>query len=305
MLVKHLKQRQEAFKLMELDALLAAERNDVTQLMRDLEMMLTLANSLEREPILISVLVRLRGITMAARVTQLIAQSAKVSEAQLSKVRRVWDFPPVREQMVKALWLERWVIRDLFSRPSSYFWSVLETDDGPGPNLGLQILRLSGAAKVDELNHLEKVRELQLLMSQPSTFGQHGALERLMAETKLGPLNGISDVKLVSRAFLPGVYKASDRVIRGEATVQLVHLGLSVTEYLRKYDKFPESLGKVDGRDRGSLRTDPFTGIEFIYVAEEDGVLIYSVGPNGIDERGVTFEKAKVDDFGFHVGRAN
>ena len=105
--------------------------------------------------------------------------------------------------------------------------------------------------------------------------------------------------------FLPGIYKANERVITGEATVELVKLGLNVAENYRAKGTFASGLQEVSGTTNRVSKIDPFTGREFIYVAEEDGVLIYSVGPNELDERSVTFEKAKVDDFGFHVGRAN
>ena len=104
---------------------------------------------------------------------------------------------------------------------------------------------------------------------------------------------------------LPAVYRASERVIRAETTVNLVKLGLNVAEDYRAKGKFAAGLQDALGTSNQLSTIDPFTGIEFMYVVEEDGAVIYSVGANGVDERGVTFEKAKVDDFGFHVGRAN
>ena len=305
MLLKHLKDRQDAWRLIELDALFAAEQKNAERLMRALEMMLTLANSVEREPIMISVLVRVRGIAMAGRVTQLILQSETLSAAQFDKLRALWRFPPVREHFVKSLALERWVIQDLFTRPSSYISSVIEQEDGPGVNLLWQLYHVSGMAKADELNHMEKVRELQLLMSQSPSFEQHQYVQSLAGKLKQDRSGGTSEAKAVSRMFLPGIYKANERVITGEATVELVKLGLNVAEDFRANGTFAERLSDQSGTTNRVSKIDPFTGREFIYVADEDGVLIYSVGPNGLDERSVTFEKAKVDDFGFHVGRAN
>ena len=304
MLLKHLKENGDAFKLIELNALFAAEEKDTARLMRDLEMMLTLANSVEREPTMISALVRLRGITMAARITQLVVQSEKLSDAQFKRLRALWNFPPVREHFARSLAMERWVVRDLFTRPSAYFWSVIDEKDGAGMNLIWQFYKISGRAKADELNHMKKIRELQILMVQPPSHEQYDAVQSFVAQLEQERAKGVRRLKLVSGMFLPGVYKASERVIRAEATVNLVKLGLNVAEDYRAKRKFPAELQNVSGATNQLATIDPFTGSEFMYVVEDDGALIYSVGPNGIDERGVTFEKGKVDDFGFHVGHA-
>ena len=228
MLLKHLKDRQEAFRLIELDALFAAEQKDLTRLFRDLEMMLTLANSVEQEPILISVLVRVRGISMGSRVTQLILQTEKLSDPEFARLRALWNFPPIREHFVRSLALERWVVGDLFTKPTSYIASVTEQEDSPGLNLLWQVYKISGFAKVDELNYMNRVRELQVLMSEAPTYGQHQKVQSLVAKLKQERSGRRSDGKVLSRMFLPGIYKASDRVIQAEAMVELVKLGLNI-----------------------------------------------------------------------------
>jgi hypothetical protein len=85
----------------------------------------------------------------------------------------------------------------------------------------------------------------------------------------------------------------------------MVMLGLDVAENLKRTGKHPGTLQELGGTTTRVSRMDPFSGEEFIYIVEEEGAVIYSVGYNGRDDRGETLQKAKVDDFGFHVGRAN
>jgi len=50
--------------------------------------------------------------------------------------------------------------------------------------------------------------------------------------------------------------------------------------------KYPEALDDLLGRFISGIPLDPFSGEPFRYVLEERGYLLYSVGPNGIDEEG-------------------
>ena len=48
----------------------------------------------------------------------------------------------------------------------------------------------------------------------------------------------------------------------------------------------PDALDDLRGRFLDEIPLDPFSGEAFRYVVESEGFLLYSVGPNGIDEEG-------------------
>jgi len=74
---------------------------------------------------------------------------------------------------------------------------------------------------------------------------------------------------------------------RQEADVLLLRLIFALEAYHRDNDgKYPEALGDLLGRTIDEMPLDPFSGEAFRYVLEEPGFLLYSVGPNGIDEDG-------------------
>lgn len=71
-----------------------------------------------------------------------------------------------------------------------------------------------------------------------------------------------------------------------EAHLDLARLGLLVEQYHGRHAAYPDSLEAVaDGLGRG-IPVDPFTGEPFLYRPREDGFVLYSVGPNCVDDGG-------------------
>ena len=74
---------------------------------------------------------------------------------------------------------------------------------------------------------------------------------------------------------------------RQEAEVFLLRLMFALEAYHRdNAQKYPEALDDLLGRYIDEIPLDPFSGEPFRYILEERGFLLYSVGPNGIDEDG-------------------
>jgi hypothetical protein len=76
-------------------------------------------------------------------------------------------------------------------------------------------------------------------------------------------------------------------------------IGLKI--YKERYGKYPEKIQLLAPEILPSLPYDPFTGKEFIYKKEKDGVLIYSLGENEKDDNGIFDRKTKKDDIGWKL----
>ena len=70
-----------------------------------------------------------------------------------------------------------------------------------------------------------------------------------------------------------------------------VGVGIACERYRLKHGRWPKSLD--DLADFGFAKTpvDPFDGQPLRYLIEADGVIIYSVGKNGIDDGGDTHRR--------------
>jgi len=77
---------------------------------------------------------------------------------------------------------------------------------------------------------------------------------------------------------------------------------LALRIYKNKYGKYPEKLQSLVPIILPSLPLDPFSGKNYIYRKKKNGFIIYSVGPNGKNDKGERNHKSK-DDISFKILR--
>ena len=69
-------------------------------------------------------------------------------------------------------------------------------------------------------------------------------------------------------------------------SIALTRLIFALEAYHRDRSNYPEALDELLGHYIDEMPFDPFSGVPFRYITEPEGYLLYSVGPNGIDEDG-------------------
>ncbi len=92
----------------------------------------------------------------------------------------------------------------------------------------------------------------------------------------------------------------SDRLLSYRARLRLGRVGLALEAHRSHLGAYPRSLGEL--RLPESVLIDPFTGTPFLYRSSSAGVLVYSVGANGSDERGRERMKGR-GDIAWRVGK--
>lgn len=53
----------------------------------------------------------------------------------------------------------------------------------------------------------------------------------------------------------------------------------------------PKSLTELEGRELKAIPKDPYNDRDFIYLPGKDRYILYSVGPNGVDDGGFVNDK--------------
>ena len=102
---------------------------------------------------------------------------------------------------------------------------------------------------------------------------------------------------LMAKALLvPGVTLCSGEA-RNDAVLGNAILAIGVRIYKQRHGSYPASLSDLVPGTISVLPKDPFTGDDYVYRRRRDGVLIYSLGPNGRDDGGVPRKKHSKDDF--------
>ena len=69
-----------------------------------------------------------------------------------------------------------------------------------------------------------------------------------------------------------------------------------ISAYRQQYGTYPDSLAALGVAD---YAVDPFSGNEFVYSRDGDNFTLYSLGDNGLDDRGVHDPKAETNDLVF------
>jgi hypothetical protein len=82
---------------------------------------------------------------------------------------------------------------------------------------------------------------------------------------------------------------------RGQALNDLVRLHYAIRAFQLTEDRLPKSLEELVPRELKSIPKDPFNDQDFVYQPGKDRYLLFSVGPNGVDDGGVEEVKDQGD----------
>ena len=77
---------------------------------------------------------------------------------------------------------------------------------------------------------------------------------------------------------------------------------IAVERFRRRHGKLPERLGQLVPEFLPKVPDDPYTGEPLRYLIEENGYVVYSVGPDGVDDGGKS-DDSRGPDLVFRVSR--
>ena len=99
--------------------------------------------------------------------------------------------------------------------------------------------------------------------------------------------------ELFRSILIPAVRMAAAQTAKRDEDWQLVQVALALAAHKAEKGKFPEKLADLSPAYIKAVPSDEFTGLPLKYSRTEAGYLLYSVGPNRIDDGGVEDLKAK------------
>lgn len=78
---------------------------------------------------------------------------------------------------------------------------------------------------------------------------------------------------------------------KAQAATELLRLHYAIRAFNLVENRLPNSLSELAGRELKTVPADPFGNGEIVYVPGKDRYILYSVGPNGVDDGGVQNER--------------
>ncbi len=103
--------------------------------------------------------------------------------------------------------------------------------------------------------------------------------------------------------LMPAIIPVDRAHVRGVVMTQLTPIAMELEKRYIADGKFPDSLdviaNEMSKRD-ANWNIDPFTGKSFFYKKEKNGYRLYSLGANGVDNKGEFSNGIDQDDTGIH-----
>jgi hypothetical protein len=107
------------------------------------------------------------------------------------------------------------------------------------------------------------------------------------------------------RVLVPSLIHVSRSYRRNQANLRCAAIGVSAEQYRLKHNEWPATLEElVKAKLLETVPVDPFDGRPLRYKTLPDGVVIYAVGEDGVDNGGVLNRSHRFQqgtDFGFRL----
>jgi hypothetical protein len=278
-LLRRGQQARALTRMLVLEAQVRAHRGDWPGAVRSIRDMHRLAESLKLEPCLVSQLVRYAIDGIARGTLQDFMQSEDCSVDDLASLQQVFQSIDYSEGLERAMLGERAMgvslfqdtasLRELFpAAPAALVNLVPRGDD-----LALLVEFMSRHVEAARVDGPERLREFDAVDDDiQSTLGN------------LGPVGKVR--YMFSALTLPAVSMTATVEARGTAGNRAAAAVIAAERFRKKHGRLPKGLEELVPEFLPEVPVDPFTGEPMKVTIEDDKLTVYSVGENGVDERG-------------------
>ncbi|MCF7972799.1 MAG: hypothetical protein K9N55_03180 [Phycisphaerae bacterium] len=258
------------------------------------ETMARFAEASREEPLLINQLVRIAQINVVLEAIETLCRTSIPSKAQAVTLDHLFISFASREPMAKALDGERLICDSTIfgSRDRTQLYRVLEMPGDSERFLLAAYMRLARPVLLaDRAYYLRVMDTVSRLYETP-----YASLTKTAFDITEDP----PACYLITRMFLPAYYRVYELNTTMVARLRITKIGLDLIEHRQAQDTFPDTL-KDWPQD---VIEDPFTGASLIYHKEANGFLLYSLGPNKVDDDGQVNTKDKREgDIAWHYSQ--
>ncbi len=263
------------------DAMLACHRGDAQRATDSILAGLSTGWALHDDPTMIAHLVRQACDAITTLAIEDTLARIDLNEMQLSRIASALNRIEYRHQRRSILIAERAIDSDLFQTGLVYEASgmsgaerftrkVLSTDQYDQ----LQLLDyLTGMLDVTALAEQEQIAAAQAVDAPFDTREKNDSLYRWAT--------------IGAQELFGATLRVIELSVKAQAQIDLAKIGVAIERYRLAHGQLPDSLNDLTPDLMKSLPIDPFSGKPYIYRKLEPGYVVYSVGEDGTDARGV------------------
>lgn len=293
MLIPHdLMIKREASRL-EIGAMLSTTDGESNAAIDQIETTITLANTLKDEPCLISQLVRIACLHIALDAAEEFLKSVRSDKQQLDRLVTLIESLKLQRGFYLAMLHERATDDEVFDQPVDKLGApeVGESSDEPIWNrfrrprtMNNPSINRLGVFSLDErlmLETFDRVIDLSRKGTSDNLLKCGTIFREAAAKADRFP------PKLFTGLLMPPP-NAARKFVSIEARRRCALLAIEVERRrLENGGRLPEDLNAIIASNPNLPATDPFDGKPLRYRVLPDGFVVYSVGPDGLDQQGV------------------
>ena len=273
---RHLAPMRRLAQLLRAQALIDAKAGKMDEALWSTGLAFKLSDSLKDEPNLISQLVRISVVGIAARTFTEVLEYGRIDEPQARRLYGTLSGINMDTSMVTAMQGERALGLLAFQgvRKNSPFWRSVE-DSGTLPRV-VHTWFWRPMLYADEMYYLRRANETVSRMNLPfREFRKHPSTFSNQDPPRYAFLSGM---------IMPVYTRARNAADRVQAQIAGSEIVLALEAYKDRYGGYPASLDELKARLGWAIPEDPFSGNDFIYKPQGNGILLYSVGENLKDD---------------------
>jgi len=282
----HYEERRELARFLRTAAITSAHRKDMAEALERLRMGGMLVNRALGEPALVGQLVAIAVDGVVLHALPYVIAQGPLPEQQVRDLSDCLDGKALHEGFLRSLQGERVVGLDFFGLVRASPQRAAQIADGalhPSPftNGSLTVYtRLLGALVcADQLKYIRYMNGVEDSARLPWREAQP-ALQAL--EDSIGTKTIGGALTSIIAPVFQSVFAKTNSQVAGR---ELAKLAMGLELHKQRFGAYPEALAQLKRLD-WPMPDDPFTGQAFIYRRQEEGFLLYSVGPDGQDDGG-------------------
>lgn len=278
LLLPHLGQLRRSARVLQLQSILDHDRGDHDLAAQRCITILGVARSLDNEPLLISGLVNISIQALAYEQIEMLVSSGKLSDARLRELKDAIEPIDLDRIMLRAMVGERCSIHGYFE--NTELLSTLFTSSTAIGQMSIVGLRTSGLLDIDHSSALDLMQDYVAFTENPA-WPTPPELEDIE--------NRVPRICVVTRMVIPAITSCFRTSRQAEARRRATLIGIAVERFRQKYGNIPAQISDLAPEFLDAVPADPFDGQLFRYRIEDNGVIIYSLGIDGVDHAGRRF----------------
>ncbi|RKY10197.1 MAG: hypothetical protein DRP66_00320 [Planctomycetota bacterium] len=274
--IPNLTEMKGCAQLLAEQTMLLAHQDDGDAAVKNIARQLALAESLKKEPILISQLVRMALVAISYSSVEYILNQTTLNDEQLAGLQQQLSQAYQDNPMVMGLIGERCFIISYIGDPQQ-----LGMPATPGG-----LLRITGIADRNAMVSLKLIGQYADAMKLP------GRQRLLRCREITAEVDDLSIFYSLTKIMMPAFEGVIQIDMRVAAEVDCTRVALGIERYRLAKGSLPKELTDLAPQYIDKAPIDPFDGKPLRYKLTEPGYIVYSIGEDGADEGGL--EKDKV-----------